>query len=619
MTFDSGSFSSGHTLIQRLEEYNPWWGRGREASLTGEYSSLQDLFYKTYDEMHQQHRRLIPITGPDGAGKSTLLEQLASAHIDPDFVEKFVRDADRREQAQENLVSPSNVLYIPLRDDPVFQLQPEAQLRAAVDHFETHVLRLPRSSPHYILLDDLHTVERPNKRGNQDVGRWERLLTDLIDEHDDRRIVFTALSRGTVRERFEETDVAEVNEGSLGETRELYPMGFSDFLKMRYRDIELAPSAERFDESAVRKALREAVETGDADRLVAEIEAQNSDAVVDPSTVRREIANYCTSGGMLTLKIADDSVSIDEERFVDVLRGRDDVDLEAHQRELLANFRDDLLHAATSLRGVKDALGLERFCGLAAHEHPTGDVRFDDLTDVLDVDRRTLRDKYLSVLSRLHLLSAAKEYDNQRPRKLRFYLRDPGITNAFCRNNLNDVLRREPGLDEALAKAVAFDHTIRLSNELNHPLDPKRGVVKFWAGSKGEVDFVPKISGTPVPILWSHNQALGELQISRDTPGFDALQEFLKSDAYDSERDRVDEHLYRPVTDTFIKQRRTYVQQDEYGGELSDNGKATFDDEPPFGVVLTNARSALDEGITVNTDCSKPIIQVPFWTYLRLE
>ncbi|APX00265.1 AAA family ATPase (plasmid) [Halobiforma lacisalsi AJ5] len=618
MEFDSESFTSGQILIQRLEEYNPWWERSREASLTGEYSSLQNIFHQTYDDLHQQQRRLIPITGPDGAGKSALLKQLVSAHIDPDFVEKFVRDADRREQAQDHLVPPSNVLYIPLRDDPVFQLQPEDQLRAAVDHFETHVLRRPRSSPHYILLDDLHTIERPNKRGNQDIGRWERLLTDLIAEHDERRIVFTALSRGAVRERFEETDVAEVNEGPLGETRELYPMGFSDFLKMRYRDIELAPSTERFDENAVRKALREAVETGDADRFVAEIEAQNGDAITDSSTVRREIANYCTSGGTLTLRIAGDDVSIDEEQFVDIIRGRDDVDFESHQRELLTDFRNDLLHATTNLGGVKDALGLERFCALTAHEHPTGDVRFDELTDVLDVDRRTLRDKYLRVLSRLHLLSAAQEYDNQRPRKLRFYLRDPGITNAFCRNDLNDVLRREPGLDEALAKAVAFDHTIRLSNELNHPHDPKRGVVKFWAGSKESVDFVFKLNGTPIPMLWSYNRGLDELQRSVDTPEFDALQEFLEGDAWESEQDRVDELLYSSVPDSFAKQRREYVQDEQYAGTLDDGGTSVLDGEPAFGVVLTNARESLDDGISVVDDGAKPIIQIPLWVYLRL-
>ena len=106
--------------------------------------------------------------------------------------------------------------------------------------------------------------------------------------------------------------------------------------------------------------------------------------------------------------------------------------------------------------------------------------------------------------------------------------------------------------------------------------------------------------------------------MSRDTPDFDALQEFLKSDAYEIERDRVDEQMYSPGTDTFTKQRRAYVEQDDYGGKLSDDEKAAFDAEPAFGIVLTIARSALDEGVTVNTDGSKPIIQVPLWTYFRL-
>jgi len=106
--------------------------------------------------------------------------------------------------------------------------------------------------------------------------------------------------------------------------------------------------------------------------------------------------------------------------------------------------------------------------------------------------------------------------------------------------------------------------------------------------------------------------------MSRDTPDFAALQEFLESDAYESERDRVDEQMYSPVTDTFTKQRQSYVEQDEYSGEISDDGKAAFDGEPVFGIVLTNARSALDEEIIVNTDGSKPIIQVPLWMYLQL-
>ncbi len=617
MTFDSGSIGSGHTLIQRLEAYNPWWERGQEASVTENYSSLQTTFYQIYDNLHQQDQRVVPVTGPDCTGKSALLTQLASAQFDPDFVEKFFRDESRRELAHSQLVAPSSVLYISLRDDPVFQLQPADQIRAAVDHFETHVLWHPHSEPHYILIDDLHTVERPNTRGTQTVGRWEELLAELVAAHDDRRIVFTSLSRGAVRERLEETDIG-VGTECPGNTYELYPLGFSEFLRMRYRDIELAPSTERFDGSAVREAFDQAVRNDTAESVIDEIDAQQADAVVDPSTVRREIANYCTSGGLLTLRIAGDGVPIGDQRFLEVLRSRDEVAFSAHQRELLDDFRADLLRAAASLGGLKGPLGLERLCALIAHEHPVGDVPFDDLIGVLDVDRRTLRDKYLNALSRLNLLSAAQEYDNQRPRKLRLYMRDPGLTNAFCRHDLTDVLRREPGLDEALAKAVAFDHTVRLSNECNHPHDPKRGVVKFWSGSSGTVDFVVKLHGTPVPVLWSYSRGLEALEAERETPQFDALLEFLDSDAYSTERDSIDSQSYRPVTDAFSEQRRRYVQQDAYGGALADDGTAAVDGEPVFGVVLTNARSALENGVAVSTDGPKPIIQIPLWTYLRV-
>lgn len=619
MTFDPDSITSGHTLIQRLDQYNPWWNTESDGSTSAEFSSLWNVFYRSYEALHQGDCRLLSATGPDGTGKSRLLSQLIAAHIDPNFVEKFFRDSSYREQAHENLVPSSNVLYVPLRDDPVFQLHPEEQLRAAVDHFETHVLRQHQSPTHYLFFDDLHLVERPNKRGNQDVGHWEQLLAELLEEHEERQIVITGLSMEAVRERF--TSVSSLDQDSPlpREHFNVYPLGFGDFLQMRHRDIELAPADERFDERSVKDEIRKSLVSEKLDSFVSEIQSQETASVIDASTARREIANYSTTGGTVAHRIAKEGVSLDDNRFSDVIRSRGDVDLQELQQSTLSDFRNDLIRAASNLGGVKDAAGLERFCALAAHEHPIDDVLFDNLTAVLDIDRRTLRDKYLSTLSRLHLLSAAPEYDNQRPRKIRFYLRDTGITNAFCRNDLNDVLRRQPGLDEALAKAITFDHTLRLSNELNHIYDPKRGVVKFWVGTKGTVDFVPKINGTPIPILWSYKRGLDELHRSTDTPGFDTLQEFLGGRASSTERDKVDELLYNSVPGTFAEQRRTYVQQSEYAGSLSDDETAVFDSEPSFGIVLTNAREALEQGVTVVEDGSKPILQIPLWTYLRLS
>ncbi len=618
MTFDPDSITSGHFLIQRLDEYNPWWELGREASTSGEFSSLRSTFYRSYNALHEGEARLLSANGPDGDAKSRLLSQLIAAHIDPNFVEKFFRESKSRELAQSNLIPPSNILYIPLRDDPIFQLHPEEQLRAAVDHFETHVLRHNQSSTHYLFFDDLHVVERPNKRGNQEVGRWEQLLIELLDEHEERRIVFSGLSVEDVRKRLASATVGGSNHTIPGNHFDVYPLGFGDFLRMRYRDIELAPASERFDQKSAMAAIQEGVIQATPDTIVSELISQESESVLDSSTARREIANYCTTGGTVAIQIAQEGISLNDDRFTDVIRSRGDVDFDSIQRRRLDDFRDDLIRAATYLGGVKDASGLERFCALAAHEHPIDDVSFDDLTAVLNIDRRTLRDKYLSNLSRLHLLSPAQEYDNQRPRKIRFYFRDPGVTNAFCQNDLNDVLRRQPGLDEALAKAVTFDHTVRLSSELNHIHDPKRGVIKFWMGSKGTVDFVLKINGTPIPILWSYNRGLDELHRSANTPGYDALQEFLRGDAYATERDRVDELQYASVPEAFVEQRRTYAERGAYAGQLGDEEVAVYDGEPSFGIVLTNARAALKQGITVRDDGEKPIIEIPLWTFLRL-
>lgn len=240
MTLNPESLASGHTLIQRLDEYNPWWGTGK-SDLTAELPSPQNAFYRSYSALHESEQRLIPITGPDGAGKSLLLNQLISAHIDSNFVEKFFPNSTQRENAQENIIPSSNVLYVPLRDDPVFQLRPEEQLREAVDHFETHVLRQHESPAHYLFFDDLNVVERPNKRGNQDVGRWERLLLELLGEHEARHIVFTGLSREAMRERLASASSEASKQAISSEQIDSYPPGFADFLRMRYRDVELAP------------------------------------------------------------------------------------------------------------------------------------------------------------------------------------------------------------------------------------------------------------------------------------------------------------------------------------------------------------------------------------------
>lgn len=618
MEFDPDAVLSGQYLIQQLDRYNLWWEEGARASVTDEYRSLRSEAPELLDDLCQPERQLLPISGPGAVGKTSLVHQLISALIDPEFLEKFIRDTDRRDRVRKLNIPSSNILYLPLNDDPIFQLHPADQIRAAVDHFETHVVRAATDQPRYIFLDDIHVVERPNKRGNTSVGQWEQLVAELSTEDDQRKIVFTALDQSRIRERLNSIESQQFQTEAPDETTEVLPIGFGDFLRMRHRDLESTPEEDRFDSGVVRDGLKTAVQEGNVQTFISHLEAQASDALLDESTVRRELTNYTTIGGTLSLQLASEGVPLNEERFIDVIRGRDDLGFNSVQESALTDFRDNLLRSGTGLGEVKDVSGLERLCALAAHERPTDNMRFDELIEVLDIDRRTLRTQYLNVLSRLHVLSAASEYDNQRPRNIRLYLRDTGLTNAFCGYDLNDVLRREPGLEESLAKAAAFDHTIRLSNELNHPHDPKRGVVKFWSGTDGNVDFVPKLSGRPVPILWSYNRGLSELRREIETPGFDALQEFLEDDAYRNERDPVDKAHYQRLPASISERYRAYAKSEEYPCRYDSSDEVVFDREPSFGIVLTNSRTALEQGVTVFDDGSKPIVQIPLWTYLRL-
>jgi predicted AAA+ superfamily ATPase len=618
MDFDPDAVLSGQYLIQRLDRYNPWWEEGARASVTGEYQSLRSEASELLDNLCEPEDRLLPISGPSAVGKTSLIHQLISALIDPEFLEKFIRDTDRRDRVRKLNIPSSNILYLPLNDDPIFQLHPADQIRAAVDHFETHVVRAATDQPQYIFLDDIHVVGRPNKRGNTSVGQWEQLVADLLTEDDQRKIVFTALDQSRIWERLNSIESHQLQTEAPDKTTEVLPIGFDDFLRMRHRELASTPEEDRFDSGAVRDGLKTAVQEGNVQTFVSQLEAQASDALLDESTVRRELTNYTTVGGRLSLRLASEGVPLNEERFIDVIRGRDDLDFNSVQESALADFRDNLLRGGTGLGEVKDVSGLERLCALAAHERPTGNVRFDELIEVLDIDRRTLRTQYRNVLSRLHVLSAASEYDNQRPRNIRLYLRDTGLMNAFCGYDLNDVLRHEPGLDESLAKAATFYHTIRLSNEINHPHDPKRGVVKFWSGTGGNVDFVPKLSGRPVPILWSYNRGLSELRREIEAPGFDALQEFLEDDVYRSERDPVDKAHYQRLPASISERYRRYAKRDEYPCRYDSSDEVVFDREPSFGIVLTNSRTALEQGVTVFDDGPKPIVQIPLWTYLRL-
>jgi len=267
--------------------------------------------------------------------------------------------------------------------------------------------------------------------------------------------------------------------------------------------------------------------------------------------------------------------------------------------------------------GVRDSPSkLIQLTALVASEHPVEGIGLSALTELIDVDRRTLRETFLPVLSQLHLVTPSAEYANLRPRSVRLYHRDTGIANAFADRDLNDVLRAEQKLEAALSKSVLFDHTIRLSNVLNDPRDPKRGVVKYWAGDSGEVDFIPKIDGRPIPIYWAGQTRVSELVATSDPPGgFQALESFLKSDAYEADRDDIKE---TSGSTGDRETRLSYVGNDDYHGDLNDD--YVSDGQPPFGIILSADHGTREDPIRIEhpDNLPVPLIELPQWAYLRL-
>jgi predicted AAA+ superfamily ATPase len=615
---DASTAEEGRYLIRRLPDFNPWWDHGTDATLTVEFDSLQSAFYELHQSVLTKDSAVHPVVGPDGVGKTTLIKQLISALIDSDFVEKFYRTPEFRSEARSGVVPPEHVLYIPFAEDALCQLHAPAQLRSAIDYYETHHLRTQSDSDrHYILLDDIDTIVTQSNTGS--ATRLHTALTDLLTDHPQRRIIFTGTP--DVTDVLQEVDANRLleSENSVDSTaQQLLPMPFSDFLRGRFREIETASNNQRFHRVRARTAFQKAVSAGDPEVIAEQLRSEMENTAIQSADIRRELSHYLTVGGYLGQRLVFPDEPR-ERRFDSVLRGQSTPEMDT-VHESVRDTITRMLRIRAPESGMRDSPSkLVQLSALVATEYPSDAIRFSAITDLLEVDRRTLRDSFLPVLSKLHLVTPSSEYANRRPRSVRLYHRDPGIANAFANRDLNDVLRADQQLEAALTKSVLFDHTVRLSNSLNDSRDPKCGVVKYWAGDSGEVDFIPKIDGRPIPIYWSSQYRLSELVAASEPPGgFQALESFLRSDEYDSDRDSIMEAAQHIVSDADLKSRRTYIDTDDYHGERSND--YVGDGKPPFGIVLTAGHSNQPNPVRIEEpdNLPVPLLELPQWAYLRL-
>ncbi|WP_229126528.1 DUF4143 domain-containing protein [Halapricum desulfuricans] len=259
-------------------------------------------------------------------------------------------------------------------------------------------------------------------------------------------------------------------------------------------------------------SLPHALETGETEAFVETLRDQHQRVADVSRRLQSQVAHYLTLGGVLSYVA--DGAAVDAS----------DIEADAYQL-LYRNLTATLYQDAPSLDSMRTIADLERLCAIAARNRGREPIRFQRLVDLFDVDRRTIRDSYLSVHEKLFVLTAVTEYDNQRPRSTRLYLRDTGLVSAL-ENKTPRAALDDLDYEADLARIAAFDHTMRLAYGVNAAQgNPEPPSVQYWRGREGEVDFVFEVGGIPVPIGLAY-------QSQEREESLEAVQEF--KEAYDT-------------------------------------------------------------------------------------
>lgn len=510
-------------LLRDLHEHNPWWEVGVDAfDLPARQKS--DFYHlarpdATGSQVEEQF--LLALTGRRGAGKTTLVHE---------FIRHRIEAGD----------PPELFLYLPFDADPLYQLQSAAQLRRAVRYYETRILgRIDTDRPQFVVLDDVHHVGHPNKPSTDG---WERPVADLYADDADRHVLATASADIQIERPLADGPLP----ADAYDTQPTLPEKFRDYV------FALRPALERDDRRVSPTSLRtgdgsipRALETGDVAPLVAELRGKYEQIADVADWLRSQVVEYLAMGGI---------ISYDQNGAVATTT---DLPAGAYDR-LRDDVRDALYQEVPGFESIQTLADLERLCAIAARNRGADPIRYQDLVELFDVDRRTIADSYLPALAELYLLNGVTEYDNSRPRAVRLYLQDTGLVTALTGGDAAAV-RNDFDREADLARIAAFDHTMRLAYNVaaqqGRSWDPP---IQYWRGRDGEVDFVFEVGDTPVPVGLGYRP-------SRAGDRREAVREFV----------------------------------DEY--------------ETPLGFLLVGETGRGDEPVTVVDD---GILRLPYWLYL---
>ncbi|SDY62958.1 ATP-binding protein [Halopenitus persicus] len=338
-------------------------------------------------------------------------------------------------------VPAQNVIYLPL-GNPRFQIGSNV-IRDAVDIFATYYWR--RDADHgegYVLIDDAHASDS-----------WDEQVRWCLEEFDDLTVAVT---------------LPTLNRAQTGPTEDLGVDTESDLLlPPKFYDV-ITESGRAQVEKKHARGLRDALETGadsgDLEPLRSSVDALTS-SLESTSAVKRGVLDYFRGS----------------EREVDTA-------------DVAHNLESTIYRDIPRYQQFEDRSDLYALCAIAALN--TGEtLGLKDLSGVLECDRRTLQ-RYLDILEDFFILTPSYQYEYERRRSVRLYLRDPLVVGSLADLDFDGML--EPDVERLLTSTVVFDHLKRLGFYYQR----RNAQVHFWESAGEAVDFVVETGDeNPLPVV----------------------------------------------------------------------------------------------------------------------
>ena len=492
--------SGSSDFIAEAEWHNEWWdldsGPIPELEDTASLVPRSDLLkhlQSINDERENGTESLVyPIYGPTGIGKTTLLQQFIAAILEPDIIES---PSGHRDLGIVDSVGPRQILYVPL-EDSLYHLEPSnsaiEKLGNVIDYFRSHIA--PRRSRKYLILDDIGALRLDDEEKDA--------LLNFVDN--DTYLLLT----GIVESQVDLRDVSTSSELRIRSPRAMLPMKFIDTIKQEayaktalseadsdfYVRVESHQTRSMDGESLIKDVRSNLSEWENLDDAVASLNQLYFEAFSD---VERdglyEAAREYLQKGSIFLRAKETAVKN-----------------ELIRSHLLLYLYKEL----AEYESIQRPENLHRIASLAASQAGS-ELRYTDISDQLEVDRRTI-DSYLSVLDEGLSVSESHDFSLQRHRRTRLYLRNPRHVVLLSQRQEHhgfETYEKTRSLNHEfeykLARTVAFDHAKRLSWRVHNPSD-ERPSVEYYGTESGTVDYIlHNNDGLVVPFVLSYHPHTG--------------------------------------------------------------------------------------------------------------